>query len=154
MAAVATLWCVGWLALRWYGLGAALLAELLLVVWRSNLTQGATGLPLLDVARVARYDVLAVAFDRHLVTLRSHQRTRQEQDGNGPENRREQNDCSSPECSAPLPRPARSVDARSLFGDTALLRSAAKQLQVIDHEQADAVLAHQYAGAWHQIADG
>jgi 4-amino-4-deoxy-L-arabinose transferase-like glycosyltransferase len=62
LAALATLWCVGWLALRWYGLAAALLSEVLLTVWRSNLTQGTTGLPLLDVARVARYDVLAVAF--------------------------------------------------------------------------------------------
>ena len=61
-AALATLWCVGWLALRWYGLPAAVLAEVLLTLWRSNLTHGATGLPLLDVARVARYDVLAVAF--------------------------------------------------------------------------------------------
>jgi 4-amino-4-deoxy-L-arabinose transferase-like glycosyltransferase len=62
VAAVSVLVSVGWFALRWYGLPAALLAEMLLVFWRSNLTLGATGLPLLDVARVARYDVLAVAF--------------------------------------------------------------------------------------------
>ena len=62
VAALVTLWCAGWLALRWYGLGAALVAETLLVFWHSNLTAGATGLPLLDVSRVARYDVLAVAF--------------------------------------------------------------------------------------------
>jgi hypothetical protein len=62
VAAVVTLWCAGWFALRWYGLAAAILAETLLVFWRSNLTAGATGLPLLDVSRVARYDVLALAF--------------------------------------------------------------------------------------------
>jgi hypothetical protein len=61
-AGIVTLWVVGWLALRWYGLAAALLAEVLLVFWRSDLTVGPSGLPLLDVARVARYDVLAVAF--------------------------------------------------------------------------------------------
>jgi hypothetical protein len=62
VAALVTLWCVGWLGLRWYGLTAAVLSEVLVTMWRSNLTQGVTGLPLLDVARVARYDVLAVAF--------------------------------------------------------------------------------------------
>jgi 4-amino-4-deoxy-L-arabinose transferase-like glycosyltransferase len=61
IAGVSIVWSVGWLALRWYGLPAALTAELLLTIWRSDLTAGATGLPLLDVARVARYDVLAVA---------------------------------------------------------------------------------------------
>jgi hypothetical protein len=61
-AALVTLWTLGWLALRWYGLTAALLTELLLVFWRSDVTVGTTGLPLLDVARVARYDVLAIAF--------------------------------------------------------------------------------------------
>jgi 4-amino-4-deoxy-L-arabinose transferase-like glycosyltransferase len=61
-AALVSLWTLGWLALRWYGLTAALLTEVLLVFWRSDLTQGITGLPLLDVARVARYDVLAIAF--------------------------------------------------------------------------------------------
>jgi hypothetical protein len=62
VAAVATLWTLGWLALRWYGLAAALLTEVLMVFWRSDVTVGITGLPLLDVARVARYDVLAIAF--------------------------------------------------------------------------------------------
>jgi len=61
-AAVAILWAATWLALRRFGLLAALLCGVLLVVWRSNLTAGPTGVPLLDVARVARYDVLAVAF--------------------------------------------------------------------------------------------
>jgi hypothetical protein len=61
-AALASMWTIGWLALRWYGLTAALVTEALLVFWRSELTQGTTGLPLLDVARVARYDVLAIAF--------------------------------------------------------------------------------------------
>src|SRR5262249_52450874 len=62
VAAVAVLWSVGWLARRWFGLAAAVASEVLLIAWRSNLTDGPTGLPLLDVARVARYDVLAVAF--------------------------------------------------------------------------------------------
>jgi hypothetical protein len=61
-AAVVTLWSVGWLGLRWFGLAAALGAECLLVLWRSNLTNGDTGVPLLDISRVARYDVLAVGF--------------------------------------------------------------------------------------------
>jgi 4-amino-4-deoxy-L-arabinose transferase-like glycosyltransferase len=52
---------VGWLAYRWYGLGTALVCELLLVAWPSNLTAASNGLPLLGVARTARYDVLAVA---------------------------------------------------------------------------------------------
>jgi hypothetical protein len=62
VAALVTLWTLGWLALRWYGLTAALLTQALLVFWRSDVTVGTTGLPLLDVARVARYDVLAIAF--------------------------------------------------------------------------------------------
>lgn len=61
LAAVAIVWLVGWLALRWYGLPVAILSELLLVGWRSNLTGASDGLPLLGVARTARYDVLAVA---------------------------------------------------------------------------------------------
>jgi hypothetical protein len=61
VAAVAILWTSSWLALRWYGLAAALLTQALLLVWRSDLTAGPTGLPLLDIARVARYDVLAIA---------------------------------------------------------------------------------------------
>jgi hypothetical protein len=52
---------VGWLAYRWYGLGTALVCEVLLVVWPSNLTAASNGLPLLGVSRTARYDVLAVA---------------------------------------------------------------------------------------------
>ena len=62
VAALVIVWLVGWLAYRWYGLGTALLAEFLLVVWQSNLTAASDGLPLLGVARTARYDVLAVAF--------------------------------------------------------------------------------------------
>jgi 4-amino-4-deoxy-L-arabinose transferase-like glycosyltransferase len=61
LAAIIIVWVVGWLALRWYGLGVAILSELLLVAWRSNLTGASDGLPLLGVARTARYDVLAVA---------------------------------------------------------------------------------------------
>ena len=61
LAAVSIVWLVGWLAYRWYGLGAAIVCELLLVAWPSNLTAVQNGLPLLGVARAARYDVLAVA---------------------------------------------------------------------------------------------
>ena len=61
VAAVVLLWVVGWLAFRWYGVATAIVAELLLVAWRSNLTVAAEGLPLLGIARTARYDVLAVA---------------------------------------------------------------------------------------------
>jgi hypothetical protein len=62
LAAVGVLWTVGWVAFRWYGLGTALLCEVLLVAWRTDLTSTLAGLPLLAVARSARYDVLAVAF--------------------------------------------------------------------------------------------
>ena len=62
VAGVSIVWLVGWLAYRWYGLGAAMLCELLLVAWPSDLTAAANGLPLFGVARTARYDVLAVAF--------------------------------------------------------------------------------------------
>jgi 4-amino-4-deoxy-L-arabinose transferase-like glycosyltransferase len=62
LAAVSIVWVVGWLAYRWYGLVAAMLCEFLLVGWQSNLTEAWNGLPLLGVARTARYDVLAVAF--------------------------------------------------------------------------------------------
>jgi 4-amino-4-deoxy-L-arabinose transferase-like glycosyltransferase len=62
LAAVSIVWVVGWLAFRWYGLVTAILCELLLVGWQSNLTDAWNGLPLLGVARSARYDVLAVAF--------------------------------------------------------------------------------------------
>lgn len=59
-AAVVLVWVVGWLAVRWYGLIAGILCELLLVAWRSDLTATTNGIPLLGVARTARYDVLAV----------------------------------------------------------------------------------------------
>jgi hypothetical protein len=61
MAGTATVWVTGWLANRWYGLGAAVIAELLLAFWPSNLTAASNGLPLLGIARTARYDVVAVA---------------------------------------------------------------------------------------------
>lgn len=61
LAGVSIVWTAGWLAYRWHGLGAALLCELLLVAWPSNLTAASNGLPLLGVSRAARYDVLAVA---------------------------------------------------------------------------------------------
>jgi 4-amino-4-deoxy-L-arabinose transferase-like glycosyltransferase len=62
VASVVLVWLTGWLAYRWYGLGTALVCELLLVAWPSNLTAAPNGLPLFTVARVARYDVLAIAF--------------------------------------------------------------------------------------------
>jgi len=61
LAGVSIVWTAGWLAYRWYGPGTALLCELLLVAWPSNLTAASNGLPLLGVSRTARYDVLAVA---------------------------------------------------------------------------------------------
>lgn len=62
VAAVSIVWVAGWLTYQWYCLAAAMLCELLLVGWQSNLTDTWNGLPLLGVARTARYDVLAVAF--------------------------------------------------------------------------------------------
>lgn len=62
VAAVTGIWTVGWLAYRWYGLFAAGLCELLVTCWASDLIAAQTALPLLGVARAARYDVLAVAF--------------------------------------------------------------------------------------------
>jgi hypothetical protein len=62
IGAVVLIWTVSWLAYRWYGLTAALLAGVLLVFWRSNLTASWPGLPLLAVARSGRYDVSAVAW--------------------------------------------------------------------------------------------
>ena len=61
LSAIALLWAVGWVTFRWYGLQAAILAEVLLVGWRSDLTAASSGLALFGVARTARYDVLAVA---------------------------------------------------------------------------------------------
>jgi 4-amino-4-deoxy-L-arabinose transferase-like glycosyltransferase len=61
VAGVSVVWLTGWLAYRWYGLATAVLCELLLVAWPSGLTAASNGLPLFGVARVARYDVLAVA---------------------------------------------------------------------------------------------
>ena len=61
LAGASIVWTAGWLAYRWYGPGTALLCELLLVAWPSDLTAASGGLPLLGVARTARYDVLAVA---------------------------------------------------------------------------------------------
>jgi hypothetical protein len=61
LAGISIVWTAGWLAYRWYGLGTALLCEVLLVAWPSNLTAASNGMPLLGVSRTARYDVLAVA---------------------------------------------------------------------------------------------
>ena len=61
VAGVVVVLVVGWLAFRWFGLATAVLTELLLIGWRSNLTAASDGLPLLGVARTARYDILSVA---------------------------------------------------------------------------------------------
>jgi 4-amino-4-deoxy-L-arabinose transferase-like glycosyltransferase len=61
LAGISIIWTSGWLAYRWYGPGTAVVCELLAVGWASNLTAASNGLPLLGVARTARYDVLAVA---------------------------------------------------------------------------------------------
>ena len=60
-AAALIVWLASWLAFRWYGLLAAWLTTLLLIAWRSDLAALYPGLPLLSVARSARYDVVAVA---------------------------------------------------------------------------------------------
>ncbi|MCA9972463.1 MAG: hypothetical protein KC425_19715 [Anaerolineales bacterium] len=65
--AVLLLWPVGWLADRWYGRAAGLLAPLLLVAWRSGLT--GPGIPLLLVGRTARYDAGAVFWSWLAVAL-------------------------------------------------------------------------------------
>jgi 4-amino-4-deoxy-L-arabinose transferase-like glycosyltransferase len=61
LAGISVVWSAGWLAFRWYGPLTALICELLLVAWPSNLTAAANGLPLLGVSRAARYDVLGLA---------------------------------------------------------------------------------------------
>ena len=69
VAAVMCIIVVGWLAYRWYGLLAAVLCELLLTAWASNLIAAQTSLPLLGVARAARYDVLAVVLTWAAIAL-------------------------------------------------------------------------------------
>jgi hypothetical protein len=69
VAALTAVIVVGWLAYRWYGLFAAVLCALLLTAWASDLTAGQTSLPLLDVARAARYDILAVVLAWLTITL-------------------------------------------------------------------------------------
>jgi 4-amino-4-deoxy-L-arabinose transferase-like glycosyltransferase len=61
VAGMSIVWLVGWLAYRWYGLVTAVVCEILLVAWPSNLTSASNALPLLGISRTARYDVLAVA---------------------------------------------------------------------------------------------
>ena len=61
LAGISVVWSTSWLAFRWYGLLTALICELLLVAWPSNLTAASNGLPLLGVSRTARYDVLGLA---------------------------------------------------------------------------------------------
>lgn len=60
VAGMGVVWLLGLLAFRWFGVFAALVCEVLLVVWASNITGAANGLALLGVSRTARYDVLAV----------------------------------------------------------------------------------------------
>jgi 4-amino-4-deoxy-L-arabinose transferase-like glycosyltransferase len=57
-AAVALVWIVGWLALRWYGLAVAVVSSGLLVFWSSGLAGGT--IPLLQTGRTARYDLSSV----------------------------------------------------------------------------------------------
>ena len=62
ISAVVVLWATTWLALRWYGPLAAVVAGLLLVLLRVNLVDLWPGTPLLSVGRSGRYDTTAVAF--------------------------------------------------------------------------------------------
>jgi 4-amino-4-deoxy-L-arabinose transferase-like glycosyltransferase len=59
---VLIIWLVSYLAYRWHGLAVSMLAAGAIVLWRSDLTAAYPGLPLLAVARSARYDVCAVMF--------------------------------------------------------------------------------------------
>jgi 4-amino-4-deoxy-L-arabinose transferase-like glycosyltransferase len=61
-SAIVLIWVVGWLAYLWYGLPAALLTEMLLVLWRSDLIASYTDLPLLAVSRSGRSDLSALAW--------------------------------------------------------------------------------------------
>ena len=61
LSALVLLWTVTWLAWRWFGLLPALLTSVLLVLWRSHLIGMDFGIPLLAVARTARYDLPTVA---------------------------------------------------------------------------------------------
>lgn len=54
-------WVTALLAWRWFGMLAAVLVALLLVLWRSHLIGMDYGVPLLAAARTARYDLPAVA---------------------------------------------------------------------------------------------
>jgi hypothetical protein len=62
LAGVVLLWTVGALASRWYGVTVAVLTGILLVFWRSQLIALKGGIPLLAVARSARYDLSAVVW--------------------------------------------------------------------------------------------
>lgn len=59
---VLLLWTVGWLGRRWYDLPTSFVATFLLLVWRSDLVAIYPGLPVLGVARSARYDATVVAW--------------------------------------------------------------------------------------------
>lgn len=56
-ATFVTLITITWLAHRWFGLRAALCTALLFVLWRNNLTNQDSGMPLLGTGRSARWDI-------------------------------------------------------------------------------------------------
>ncbi|CAN5661056.1 hypothetical protein BH23CHL2_BH23CHL2_20700 [soil metagenome] len=62
VSGVVVLWCVAWLARRWHGAAVAVVAASLIVFWRTNLLNLASGLSFLSVSRTGRYDMTAVAF--------------------------------------------------------------------------------------------
>ncbi len=57
---VALVWAVTLLAMRWYGVAVAVLTGGLMILWRSHVVAMDLGVPLLSVARSARYDLTAV----------------------------------------------------------------------------------------------
>lgn len=60
--AIVMLWTVGWLAWRWYDAPTSFVATFLFLFWRSDLVAIYPGLPVLGVARSARYDATVVAW--------------------------------------------------------------------------------------------
>lgn len=60
-SAVVALWCVAWLARRWFGPGAAVLATGLLLIWPDDLLRLSSRLSFLAVSRTGRYDMTGLA---------------------------------------------------------------------------------------------
>ncbi len=56
---IALVWAVTLLAMRWYGVAVAVLTGGLMILWRSHVVAMDLGVPLLSVARSARYDLPA-----------------------------------------------------------------------------------------------